>query len=475
MEEQVVTALEQDAPQEAAEEVQNPVEDAGESPKERIQEEAPAEDAGESAMEAAQPEDAEERSENETETEATVKPRKKAGIIAAVAGCVVLLAALAVAVFYGVNGGFVSRPNDVTYKDSYTVDDAQMEKAAGKTVATIGGEKLTNGQLQVFYWIQVYDFLSYWGGYASFMGLDYTLPLDTQNSTEENETWQQYFLELALDNYHRYQALSLLAEENGFILDEELQASLDAMPEQLEAQALEYGYDSAEDMIQTEMGAGCTVADYMAYLELSYKGYQYFAAEFEKLDPTAEEIDAYFTEHEEDFATGYGVTRDSAPVVDVRHILIMPQGGTTDEDGNVTYSEDEWEECKASAQAVLEEWLAGDASEDSFAELAGLYSQDDGSSANGGLYSNVTEDTEFVQEFLDWCFEDGRQVGDYGLIQTVFGYHIMYLSDSQEAWYAYAQSSLLTERSNEMLDQIMEDYPMKVSYKNISLGEVSLG
>ena len=33
-----------------------------------------------------------------------------------------------------------------------------------------------------------------------------------------------------------------------------------------------------------------------------------------------------------------------------------------------------------------------------------------------------------VTEFNDWCFADGRQAGDHGIVKTTYGYHIMFFS-----------------------------------------------
>ena len=68
----------------------------------------------------------------------------------------------------------------------------------------------------------------------------------------------------------------------------------------------------------------------------------------------------------------------------MRHILIKPE---TDEDGN---SDDAaWEAAEQKAQALLDEWKAGDATEESFGELAKVNSEDTGSSDNGGLYEDL--------------------------------------------------------------------------------------
>ena len=40
--------------------------------------------------------------------------------------------------------------------------------------------------------------------------------------------------------------------------------------------------------------------------------------------PTEEEVESYFTEHESDYAEA-GITRSSGKLVDIRHILLIPQ------------------------------------------------------------------------------------------------------------------------------------------------------
>ncbi len=55
-------------------------------------------------------------------------------------------------------------------------------------------------------------------------------------------------------------------------------------------------------------------------------------------------LEAYYTEKESYF-TGNGVTKDGT-YVSVRHILVMPEGGTTGDDGTTTYSDEEWAACE---------------------------------------------------------------------------------------------------------------------------------
>jgi hypothetical protein len=126
----------------------------------------------------------------------------------------------------------------------------------------------------------------------------------------------------------------------------------------------------------------------------------------------------------------FKVTKESGKLVDVRHILIKPTGGTLSADGKTTtYSEEEWNTCRDKAQAILDAWLAGEADEDAFAALATEKTEDAGSKKSGGLYENVWKG-KMATEFNDWCFDEARQVGDYGLVKTSYGYHIMFFSGS---------------------------------------------
>ena len=119
--------------------------------------------------------------------------------------------------------------------------------------------------------------------------------------------------------------------------------------------------------------------------------------------------------------------------VDVRHILVMPEGGTKDSSGNTTYSEEEWKAALTEAEAILQKWLDGDKTEESFGELANEYSDDNnGNVTNGGIYTDVAI-SQMVAEFEAWCFDVSRQSGDYGIVKTKYGYHVMYYVRADQA------------------------------------------
>ena len=99
--------------------------------------------------------------------------------------------------------------------------------------------------------------------------------------------------------------------------------------------------------------------------------------------------------------------------VDVRHILV---------------------EDEATANDVLAQYQAGAQTEDAFAALAQEYSTDNAD--DGGLYTGVYPG-QMVEPFEKWCFDASRQPGDTGIVETSYGYHVMYFVGASE--YAYWQ------------------------------------
>ena len=364
-------------------------------------------------------------------------------------------------------------PDDETCKGTYTASDAEVLAAADRVVATAGDKELTNSRLQVYYWMEVQNFLSNYGAYAAYFGLDYTQPLDTQVcGIAEGGTWQQFFLASALQTWQNYQSMAAEAAAAGYELNEEMRSMLDNLAQTMEENAVANGYESGETMLAHNVGNAATMEDYGYYLELMSHGYDYYADSVSGFVPTQEEIEAYYTENEAAYIES-GLSKDDL-FVDVRHILVFPEGGTTAEDGTTTYSDEEWAACEASAQAILDAWLAGEKTEESFAALANEKSADGGSNTNGGLYEDVVVG-QMVPNFENWCFDASRQAGDYGLVKTEYGYHVMYFVGSDPCWISYVESDIVTERSNNFVNETVAKYPLTVDYSAILLAESGLG
>ena len=201
-----------------------------------------------------------------------------------------------------------------------------------------------------------------------------------------------------------------------------------------------------------------------------YMGYLYYASLCDDLTVTDEEVKTFYDEHKADYEAN-GLTEDAISV-DVRHILLQPEGCTFDERNYVVATEEQWEACRVAAQAMLDKWLAEDSTEEGFGALAKEHTAD-GNGEQGGLYEDVLEG-DMVPTFNDWCFDEVRRPGDSGLVKTDFGYHIMYFVNSELLWPSYAKVDLLTSMQNDLLDSYVEKHPMEVDYSKILIAPVTL-
>lgn len=143
-----------------------------------------------------------------------------------------------------------------------------------------------------------------------------------------------------------------------------------------------------------------------------------------------------------------GENKNETKLVNVRHILVSFTG-ETNEDG--TYTDEAKAAAKESAESILDEWKNGDATEDSFAALANERSTDTGSNTNGGLYEDIYPG-QMVTEFNNWCFDASRTAGDTGIVETTYGYHVMYFSGTADQTY---RNYLIT---NDLISEDMETW-----------------
>ncbi len=136
--------------------------------------------------------------------------------------------------------------------------------------------------------------------------------------------------------------------------------------------------------------------------------------------------------------------------VDVRHCLVQFDSETdevTDAQKEVAYTE---------AKNLLDEWLKGDKTEESFAAMAKENTDDTASAETGGLYEGIRITDNYVAEFEAWSFDDSRKAGDTGIIETDYGYHIMYFvkdNTDDTDW----ENTIRTEKGSEALTAYQDE------------------
>ncbi len=165
-------------------------------------------------------------------------------------------------------------------------------------------------------------------------------------------------------------------------------------------------------------------------------------------------------------------TKDtSVSSADIRHLLV--QAATTDANGKELSDSEvnkNFAQAKKDAEALLEEWKSGDATEDSFSALVKEHTDDSGSKETGGLYQGIKNDGTYVQEFTDWALADHKP-GDTGLVKTTYGYHIMYYvtNDGLEKWESDTRAAIADAKYNDYFDGVYNDISENIERANEKL------
>ena len=357
--------------------------------------------------------------------------------------------------------------NDVTAMSNYAITSASPDDEIMNAIVAVDANNqplLNNRMLQICYWIEFYGFMSNYGSYAIYFGLDASQPLSEQTSIDGQTTWEQYFLQAAARHFNENYALAQAAYAEGYVLpenDEAMIADIASPDGEFAAEAVEAGYDTPDAYIKANFGDGVTVEDYQDYLRTFYAAMDYYEQIKTAVTDgmTDEMAEAYFDENAEAYAESRIEKKNN---VTVRHILIAPEG---DKDETLNdWTAEQWAAAEEKANEVYDLWKQ-DPTEEHFAELAGEYTDDPGSKETGGLYEDFATNA-MVEEFSDWCFADGRLAGDTGIVRTEFGFHIMYFVQmtGTRAWLDTAREDAVNDGVSERINELCETYPARFDY-----------
>lgn len=152
-------------------------------------------------------------------------------------------------------------------------------------------------------------------------------------------------------------------------------------------------------------------------------------------------------------------------LANVRHILAKFEGGTTDSSGNTTYSDAEKQAAKTEAEKLLSQFKESVANEtdaakieEAFAALANKESDDQsGQVTNGGIYEDIYPG-QMVEPFENWCFDPDRKPGDTGLVETTYGWHVMFYTSTDEMTYrdSMIKADMLEDDMTKWHDSLVE-------------------
>ena len=212
-------------------------------------------------------------------------------------------------------------------------------------------------------------------------------------------------------------------------------------------------YNNALEEIFDEL---CTDAE-TAYTDLVSEGVYHYApdteedkiAEIDKwlFDETTKAGDTKVITSEGDKKstyTAYLMTEtshlDESETKDVAHILVQFESKKP--------TDEEKAAAKAEAEQILADFLAGEQTKDAFEKL-GNEKTDDSNVIYEGVYEG-----QMVAEFEDWCFDEARKTGDTGIVETTYGYHVMYfIGEGKLAWENTAHAGVIGELFEAWLDE----------------------
>lgn len=212
------------------------------------------------------------------------------------------------------------------------------------------------------------------------------------------------------------------------------------------AHAMELAYAEAEEALKNISTEGELKENVLKSGVVSLLQEWLFSAERKAGDTTIVENTTSNLYYVAEFEKRY---RDETPSVDARIIIL-------DTDAAV------------GADAVLDEWNTGAATEESFAEIADKYNDSD-NSPEGGLYEGLINDG-LPEALADWLYDSTRAAGDTTAISGGEGeasYVVYYVGTNAPRWSLNIESTLLQKTMNAYMDVITEGYEVEDTKGNL--------
>ena len=330
--------------------------------------------------------------------------------------------------------------------------EAYSAEHASQTVLTVGDMTLSNERFNYSFWSCYNAYVNSLDGALPF---EETQPLSSQKR-ENGITWEQYFVQQALEEAILYLSVEQAAAAAGFSLSEETSASL----EQEQAGITQYASAlsmSVDTLCQSVFGPPAGAASYFQYLAQTYLVQDYCRQLFEGIVCTEEEITAYFQAHAAEYARDYGIGKETPNPVNIRYIYIAAEAAAAAADAS-----------RMTAEAVLDVYRDNGGGEALFAALAKENSYDRSSAVNGGLLEKLFPG-EADASIDEWCFAPERQSGDVALIECQDGCYLVYFVGTCEesAWFEAARADLCQERYQEALRAMQRQYDVKVDFSSL--------
>lgn len=362
--------------------------------------------------------------ERQRKAQKEAKKLKIYSIVFTVVIAVVLVAALTVMAIKGVeNAGIVEKLT---------------------TALTIGDHKINTVEMNYYYKDAITNTYSQWetsygdsiSTMLSIMGLDLSMPLNEQQYYDEDRTWADYFLDMAIENAHCDYALSDAAEAAGFTMPSDAELSLQSTLGSIEMQAMLGNYPKIDMMISALYGNGANYKTYTEYLRRTTLANAYYSYYNESLTYTADQIEAQAAEHPVEY-NSYSYAEYK-----LNYTNFLGEG-TTDEEGNTTYSDEDTAAAKETAKTIADNLATNTSLEGLDAAISALeINKDNEEPVVSTKYENKLY-TSLSEQYKTWLTDDARKAGDITVLEdsttstdedgtettTLNGYIVLYYTD----------------------------------------------
>nr|WP_297863769.1 hypothetical protein [uncultured Acetatifactor sp.] len=423
----------------------------------------------------------------------------------------------------------------------------------------VSGENVSKVEFDYHYQMASGDYISQYGTYLSYFGLDLSRDVRTQMYSD-TLTWGDFFDELAVDNIGREKALLKAAKEEGFTHD--VTAEYEEYREQLKEAASEAG-TTVKEYVKQLYGPYATEGRVKSYIQTGMYLNAYTEMLGERMTPAMEEIQEYYDNNEADYdSVDYYVASVDAelptepteladPVEETEGTEGESEGEAGTEEayqpseaeieaamklakaeadklektiqadgelntnkkrsavtsvlkdwlfdaerkaGDTTVVEDSTlrryyvvqfekrylDETPSSdirvvvtagdnAQAILDEWKNGDATEESFTALCEKYNDSSIFSAEGGLLEGVMP-SGVPAELGDWISESGRKEGDTAVISPAVEentYVVYYAGNNDPEWILNVRNTLLSQKLSEYMENTVGEINVEDPKENL--------
>lgn len=286
------------------------------------------------------------------------------------------------------------------------------------TYIKVSGDAVSKVEFDYHYQVASSDYISQYGPYLSYFGLDLSRDITTQMYSE-NLTWGDYFEELAVDNLAREKALLKAAKEEGFTYD--VTDEYNEYREKLKEAASEAG-TTVKNYVKELYGVYATESRVKSYVQNGMYLNAYLEQLSEQMKPGQEEIQEYYDNDKASYdSVDYRMLTVNAELPTEPTELADPVEETTEDESEGAEGEEKaYEPSEAEIEAAMK--LAKEEAD-----------QKEKTIRTAGELNTNKKSASVTSAVREWLFDEQRTAGDTTVIEDA-NYHRYYVVSFEDRY-----------------------------------------